>query len=760
MQPLNIPAKTKTKFSQKIALKLRVGILVVFVISAFSPALPAKARVFNPHNIITDQDLMAKNSLSKTAIQVFLERENSVLARYSQIIDGRTLKAAEMIWEIGQKHNISPKYLLATLEKEQSLISKTTATEKALDWATGYSCFAGGCKEKYRGFYNQVEAAAETQQIYIQKAGQFAFRVGVTTKTFDGFAVTPANNATANFYIYTPYVGYAPELGVTSPYGGNKLFWRIWNRYFTDQKFLDGQVITDGGNYWLIKNNEKRRFASRDIFLADYQPADATLAAQTIINSYPDGPIIHYSGNTLVKSAASGQIFYIAGGSKHALLDNTALAALSDVRLAVADNEIRSVSEDSLAAYALGSNITGYSVYPQGKLFRDENGVIWQVQDGMKHQVDPLVAQNRFGGKLIEPAASAQLLQYTTGGPLLFKDGTFVNYNGSYYIISNGERMKIVDSGVFNRVFGSERMAGAFKVSQALLDIHAAGEMIDYIDDTIADPAGTATAANSQLSPVITGGLAAELDSLSPEGIIINSGEVSNIAVKIKNIGTALWQPGTVWLKVTDLDGNNLYATPEKINFAENSVGSSQLATFNVSLTGPNDTGVKVVKLALIANDREFFSQLKFAIIKAGTGGSPASISVEKKIPGGAEVVSETIPDSINGTSKPLAVTVKLKNTGTTTWLSRRTALEIYNADGTSSYFYDPNDWIRKEVAAVPINLSQIKPGQTGTFNFTLDPRGIKLNTYSLVIQLKQLDIGRQVLINGEKSWVQKITIK
>lgn len=762
MQPANIQPKTKIKFGRKNAPQLRVAILVIFVLSVFWPSLSAMARTFNPHNIITDHDLMDKDSLSRTAIQVFLERENSVLARYSQIIDGRTLKASEMIWEIGQKHGISPKYLLATLEKEQSLISRTTATEKALDWATGYSCYGGGCNEKYRGFYNQVEAAAETQQIYIQKAGQFSFRVGVTSTTFDGFAVTPANNATANFYIYTPYVGNAPELGINSPYGGNKLFWRIWNRYFTDQKFLDGQIMTDGSNYWLIDKDKKCRFISREIFLANYKQADAIYAAARIVNSYPDGPTIYYPDKSLVRSSASNQIFYIADGKKHPLADDTALAALSDVRLAVVSGNIRLVSEDTLSAYGLGPSITSASAYPQGKIFKDETGIIWHVQYGMKHQVDPLVYQNRFGDTLIEPSTSIELSKYFTGAPLLFKDGTFVSYNGSYYLITNGERMKIMDPGVFTRVFGQQNMAGAVPVSLDLLNLHAAGEMIDYIDDTIADPVNYASNSNAGTPAAsVAGSLAADFVSLDPQSLIIKAGGAMNLTVKMKNSGSAVWQPGNVWLKVTDQNNNNVYGV-DKVNFAESSVASSQEATFALNLTAPANSGMGVIKFALVANDgQEFFSQLKFIIIKPGDGNEPApKPTPEIQSKAGAEVISETMPDSISASSRPVEVIVKLKNTGKTTWLSKRTAFEIYNDDGTSSYFYDPNDWIRKEVAAVPINQAQIKPGETGVFKYTLDPRGIKAGTYSLVIQVRQLDIGQQVLFNGQKSWVEKITVK
>jgi len=743
------PKKIKTKISQKIRLKLRIVLLALFVISP----LLAQARTFNPHNIITDQDLTNKDSLSQTAIQKFLERENSVLARYSQVINGQAMTAAAMIWQIGQKHNISPKYLLATLEKEQSLIHKTQATEKALDWACGYGCYGGSCKEKYRGFYNQVEAAAETQQIYWQKAGQFSFRAGVTTKTYDGFAVTPANKATANFYIYTPYVGYAPELGVTSPYGGNKLFWVIWSRYFTDQKFLDGQVLTNGSDYWLIEQNQKRKFITPGIFLADYEPADAILASAKDLAAYPDGPAVYFSNKTLVKSAASGQIFFLQDGVKHPLFDSAALAQLADFRLALAETDIRAVSEDQISQYSLGSNISAASVYPQGKLFKDETGTIWLVQDGLKHAVDPVVLGNRFSGQTPEPSTAAEMLKYTTGGPILLKDGTFISYNGNYYLISQSERMKIVDLTIFDRVFGLNKKNSALPVSQAAFELHAAGDMIDYIDDTVQDAIVYAPNAPAETPAAPSGSLQAELISLQPEALLPEAGASQGVTVQIKNIGSAVWQNGAVWLKVTDNSGQNLYGSLEKINFAESAVSGSQIATFVFTLVAPQKTGVNTLKLTLAsANNAEIFKAAKFIIVKPAASQAPA-------VKAAAAIVSQNIPASIKNTAKPVAVTMQIKNTGTTTWLSRRTALEVYNQNGTTSYFYDPNDWIRKNVAAVPVNKSQIKPGETGVFKFTLDPSGIKKGTYTLKFQLKQLDVNQEVLLEGAKSWEKKITV-
>src|SRR3989338_3139279 len=117
-----------------------ICLLLVFFLSISLSISPVFAWTFNPNNIISDNELKDSSALSVTAIQKFLERENSVLATYSAPVNNQMKSASEIIWEIGKNNNISQKFLLTTLEKEKGLIQKTTASQKDFDWATGYSC--------------------------------------------------------------------------------------------------------------------------------------------------------------------------------------------------------------------------------------------------------------------------------------------------------------------------------------------------------------------------------------------------------------------------------------------------------------------------------------------------------------------------------------------------------------------------------------------------------------------------------------------
>ncbi len=747
MQYKNHYFKTKIK---KINRTIWYGGIVGCALFAFGATVDA--RTFNPNNIITDEELRDSDSLTKTAIQTFLERQNSVLARYSQVVDSVSKKASEIIAEVAQKNNINPKFLLTNLEKEQGLLSRSTATEKQLDWAMGFGCPDNAkCNEKYRGFFNQVESAAITQNSYIQKASQFSFQVGRTTVTKDKYAVTPANQATANLYIYTPHVGNAPELGISQPYGANKLFWRIWQRYFTYQPFLDGQVLTNGSDYWVISNNTKRKFASADLFLQDYRREDAIAVSTDTLLAYSEGVQVKFANNSVVRSSSSGQMYLLVGNERRPLADGSALAVLNGVRIATTENDVRTVDESDLAPYLLGGTISSSSQYPQGKLFRDESGAIWLVKDGLKSPVDSAVVQNRFAGQTPEAISSSALEVYPTASGIKLKDGTFVTSGGQYYLISNGERMRIDDLGVFNRVFGPQKQSSALSISTTLLQLHPAGEPISYIDDTVVDPIlpPSPTTPTPTPSPADESAYSAALQAFQPDSLVMMAGETKKVTVLIKNTGSVTWTKDAVYLSMRDSGKTtSLFTVAPQVSFTQASVAPGEVAQFTFDIGAPVAKGLMGQRFIVSRPDgRELVHVGKFIDIK----------------PGGAtaQLVSETIPDSIVQSKKGLvSVIVKIKNTGKETWLSRRTALEAYNEDGTSSVFYDIKDWVRKEVVGVPINKSTIKPGETGEFRFTLDARKLKKDTYTLNFKLNLLDKGKQSLINDKAAWIATVKVE
>ena len=134
--------------------------------------------------------------------------------------------AAAIIWQAGRAWQVSPKVILATLQKEQGLLSAAKPSAAALAWAMGCGVPDAGSRDAtYKGFGNQVWYGAES----LHDDGQ-GFFAGITKACGDG-TVKPADQASYALYGYTPWIGLAG--------GGNKLFWTLYWQYFGDPLAVD-----------------------------------------------------------------------------------------------------------------------------------------------------------------------------------------------------------------------------------------------------------------------------------------------------------------------------------------------------------------------------------------------------------------------------------------------------------------------------------------------------------------------------------------
>lgn len=203
------------------------------------------------NQLISNRDFVDINSMSESAIQSFLATYNSPLKDYSE----GGLSAAKIIYDSahGIKHTtagsygdystplgetfkgvllnsstgtVSPRVILATLQKEQSLITGPPDLDYALTRAMGYQCpDSSGCSPKYWGFTMQVEWGAwQLRYNYERSQGNgLDFQVGQTMPNVDGkYDVTFLNAATASLYRYTPHV-----------FNGNFNFYNLFNGWFT-----------------------------------------------------------------------------------------------------------------------------------------------------------------------------------------------------------------------------------------------------------------------------------------------------------------------------------------------------------------------------------------------------------------------------------------------------------------------------------------------------------------------------------------------
>ncbi len=445
-------------------------IIAVFsLITLISPQI-ALAASFNPNYIISDNDLVEKNALTVAQIQKFLNNRGGAVAGYKQADPwGTTRSAAEIIYNAAQYYTISPKYLIVTIQKEQSLITDTTPTQYQYDWATGYgvcdSCSVSDPQVKqYKGFYNQVNWAAKRNRYYIDTAGQWNFKVG-GTYIIDGQSVTMQNQATVNLYTYTPHLH------------GNENFWTLWTKWFTKQ-YPDGSLLQVQGTagVYLIQNGLKRPFFSKTALISRFDPKNIILVSRTDVDAYPDGQPIKYPNYSLLRSKQTGRIYLIDGNDKRYITSPQVF-----IDIGFNPEEVIVVEESDLNSYTVGLDLTQQSEYPTGVLLKSKlNGGIAYVQDGTRHPImSREILQNRFPNRVPVLVEQTSIDAYPRGEPIKFKDGTLVTSPGAngIWVISNGMRRGITSKQAFDAL--GYKWTNIVKTNDnALLTVHPEGDPI------------------------------------------------------------------------------------------------------------------------------------------------------------------------------------------------------------------------------------------------------------------------------------------
>ena len=235
---------------KKLLLASFVAALVLVVNAA-----PAKA--YSNNNMIDNAVFDAKDAMNESQIRSFIAaRPNTCLTRTGSGLGGGNIfdepmdywtygpnkvDAARVIYKAAQYNEINPRVILATLQKEQSMLTDNDCVDPegygSLNKAMGYACGEGGAcpsdQAKYGGFERQVMKGAWQLAFDRQWAeGNTSWggndsityggrmtegnrkRCGTCSLIYyDGYSVIDGvntkvlNGATASLYNYTPHRG-------------------------------------------------------------------------------------------------------------------------------------------------------------------------------------------------------------------------------------------------------------------------------------------------------------------------------------------------------------------------------------------------------------------------------------------------------------------------------------------------------------------------------------------------------------------------
>ncbi len=239
----------KSRFIYKsiLALSLSLGITVF--------AQTPSSAVYNGARIVDNTIFLNAASMSENNIQSFLASKNSGLTSKTFLFNcaydyqteqwyraigapcGQVVRASAIIYYAAQIYGINPQVILATLQKEQSLITNPYPDSIDLNYAMGYGCpTTGTCTTA--GFFEQVDMGTWTLRYNYERAsGNYNWwkpssgwvcdgrdrkfytpslypNQNVTFIDQDGVAYRTyylANAATSSMYCYTPHAYNNPQ---------------------------------------------------------------------------------------------------------------------------------------------------------------------------------------------------------------------------------------------------------------------------------------------------------------------------------------------------------------------------------------------------------------------------------------------------------------------------------------------------------------------------------------------------------------------
>ena len=331
--------------------------VVVFVAVVAIPAIfffTKASASFNPNNLIDDQ--VFDNTTSMTAAQIdgflnafqgscistnsgFTAPDRSGYLPSAGFTYGSNVSAGTVIYDAAQAYDINPQVLLATMEKEQSLVTGDVGcSTHQYQAAMGYGCPDGGsCPDSplVTGFSQQVIHAAWLLKFSEQRSeGNIGFDIdqgnwdnsddplscytGPMTQgtyqtcpggpsvyydghtTIDGQSVYMTNGATAALYHYTPH------------FPGNENFDSIYITWFGSIVGTDLARSLDNGTVYLISGTSKYPIADGNVLNDFGVLGPISYVTDTYLDSLTTGPILgHMAGD-----ATTGTLYFVDANIK------------------------------------------------------------------------------------------------------------------------------------------------------------------------------------------------------------------------------------------------------------------------------------------------------------------------------------------------------------------------------------------------------------------------------------------------------------
>jgi hypothetical protein len=260
-------------FSKKAVWAISTLLLAMITINVFlaSPKAHAFSPNYNSSNLIDNPTLIDTSTMTPQAIQSLLSNVGSGISNLTDIEAcdsnmtawythcGQTVSAAQIIYDASQAYGINPRAVLATMQKEELLVTDPAPSSSQINYAMGFGC-PNTCDSAYAGFFTQIDWGTYTLRYNYEGAMRHAnwllfhpasnypcatghdvnpnnnvYSTGLypgNTVTFynpggSARTITIANAATASLYCYTPFVGPYSDTGYSGSYNF-VYYYQLW----------------------------------------------------------------------------------------------------------------------------------------------------------------------------------------------------------------------------------------------------------------------------------------------------------------------------------------------------------------------------------------------------------------------------------------------------------------------------------------------------------------------------------------------------
>lgn len=317
-------------------------------------------------------------------------------------LDAGRKSAAQIIYDVAQACNVSPKILLVVLQKEQSLVTDTWPWTTQYTKATGYGCpdstlsadvdaNRNGCYDSYEGFANQIYYAAQGYKRYQRYPDNYNYRAGRTQAILynpntacGSSSIYIKNQATAALYIYTPYQ--PNQAALNNLYGtgdscsayGNRNFWRLYNDWFGPSI---GPLVrtTDSGTLYYSDGVNKYPVPSMQI-ATEYglSENDVRFVPQSEIDRLQTArPLALVIKSDSDSDADNGTLYVVSNGKRYSVNSMIQFA-----NFGFSENDITFVPYNQLLRMPLDGSLSDFVKSANGFVYKVESGTKKGIFDG------------------------------------------------------------------------------------------------------------------------------------------------------------------------------------------------------------------------------------------------------------------------------------------------------------------------------------------------------------------------------------------